>query len=109
MKKLLSLFLLLFVAACSSEKTPSQTEQTSPLSQTGEALHTGVLVEREVSFSGTSQDGPMVKIPSQSETAGIQNDGGYDFISDSSYQKFVNNEMSFTQKSYIPEDLEKIS
>lgn len=109
MKKLLSLFLLLFVVACSSEKTPSQTEQTSPLSQTGEALHTWVLIEPVVSFSGTSQDGPVRPIPLQEETFQLLSHATYDFISDSSYEKFVNNEISFTQKSYVPEDLEKIS
>lgn len=104
------LFLFLFLFWCSSApEAPLPQQEEFPFSQTGETLHTGALVEREVSFSGTSQDGPIVKIPSQSETAGIQNHGGYDFLSDDSYQKFVNNEISFTQKSYIPEDLEKIS
>lgn len=43
------------------------------------------------------------------DASSIINHSWYDFTTDDSLQKFVNNKVSFNNKKYIPDDLEKLS
>lgn len=118
MKKYFLLILFCFFIVWCSKETPPEVIVATGTTHTvqahsGELIQSGTVIEKPATNTGKTQE-TIPQIPLSQELKNpnisqIQSKNWYDFISDSSYQKFVNNEVSFTQKSYVPNDLEKIS